>query len=89
MDKIFFKSLKVNSLVSPIGIDNKKPFFSWVADSDGHDKKQTAYRVEVSCDADFGGLMWDSGEVLSDKVSYVEYDGKPLASTSKYFWRPR
>ena len=88
MDKLFFTDLKVMNLRSPIGVDIAKPFFSWVAASDGVDKKQTAYEIEVSSDGRAFD-MWDSGVVESDKVSFVEYDGKPLSSCTEYFWHVR
>ncbi len=88
MDRMIFVSLKVNSLAEPIGVDTEKPFFSWTTESDGQNKKQTAYRVVVSSDEKCeSGDMWDSGEVESDKVTFVEYAGRPLGSDEKYYWK--
>ena len=88
MDKLYFTDLKVMNLRAPLGVDTPKPFFSWTAASDGQNKKQTAYQVLVSADGKTFD-MWDSGEVESDKVSFIEYGGKPLSSCTKYFWKVR
>lgn len=36
-----------------------------------------------------GANVWDSGRTASDQSIYVPYDGPPLASRLRYFWRVR
>ncbi len=38
-------------------------------------------------DVDRAKLVWDSGLVKSDQSIHVVYQGKPLASGQKYYWR--
>jgi alpha-L-rhamnosidase len=32
-------------------------------------------------------LLWDSGRVEGDDSLHVEYDGPPLQSSTRYYWR--
>lgn len=50
---------------------------------------QTAYRVLVALHSDGlddDRLLWDSGRVEGDSL-HVEYDGSPLQSSTRYYWR--
>lgn len=90
-DAVQVGSLTVdNATDAPVvGID--KPRFGWKLDASRRAVLQTHYRLQVgstkagldSGDAD----VWDSGDVASDRVSDVAYDGPALASDSRYFWR--
>ncbi len=40
-------------------------------------------------DADPAKLVWDTGMVKSDQSSHVAYQGKPLISRQRYYWRVR
>lgn len=51
---------------------------------------QTAYRVLVALHSDGlddDRLLWDSGRVEGDDSLHVEYDGSPLQSSTRYYWR--
>ncbi|MCG8402562.1 MAG: family 78 glycoside hydrolase catalytic domain, partial [Firmicutes bacterium] len=49
---------------------------------------QSAYQIQVAADVpDFNNPVWDSGKVLSDQSSNVEYKGKPLESRTCYYYR--
>ena len=66
-------------------------------------RRQSAYQVLVATDSeqpeseeDGGNTknadswdMWDSGIVKSDRMSQIEYDGKPLESNRRYCWTVR
>ncbi len=82
---------KINFIKEPQGIDIKNPFFSWVLTSQGNHVNQSAYKIIVS-DSRSNlmkelGNMWDTGKVNSDKNSFVYYEGQPLNSFTKYYWR--
>lgn len=85
-----YTAMKVNGLTQPMGID-RTPVFSWQNASGAVDAKQVAYRVIVSTDAKKAesceGDMWDSGKKSGANNFGVEYEGKPLAARSRYFWR--
>ena len=69
---------------NPLGIDIQKPKFSWVLSSDGRDKRQSAYRIQVSAkEEDFGEqLVRDSGKVASDQ-SVIYYVSIPVNTTAE------
>lgn len=66
---------------NPIGIDVKKPGFSWKLNSSKHDVVQMSYHIWVSLADE---VVWDSGEVDSDQSLYVLYDGQELLRQKKY-----
>ncbi|MDE6197060.1 MAG: glycoside hydrolase family 78 protein [Muribaculaceae bacterium] len=78
--------LRVNHLVSPLGID-RTPVFSWMLPSDAKTGGQSAYQIEVT--AEDGGVVWDSWKVSADTPFGVRYEGSPLGSSRKYGWRVR
>ncbi|HTE02382.1 MAG TPA: family 78 glycoside hydrolase catalytic domain [Mucilaginibacter sp.] len=71
----------------PIGMDVAHPRFSWKLTADKRNTMQTAYRINVSENANFSGHVWDSGKVTSDSSVFITYKGKPLQSGKKYYWR--
>ena len=72
--------LKTEYLINPLGTDIVKPRFFWNCECG---IRQTAYRVEVKCGDE---VLWDSGKVLSDKMTFIEYEGKPLQSRMRADW---
>lgn len=79
--------LTVEKIKNPLGIDCKKPCFSWKINGD--DFFQTKYRIKVSSkesSLDCNPDCWDSGVVNSCENIDVAYAGKPLQSCTRYFW---
>ena len=64
-------------------IDEPAPRLSWALESDGRDKRQTAYRIHVAQGED--GL-WDSGKVASAATADVAYAGPTLPPGSEFVW---
>jgi alpha-L-rhamnosidase len=94
MVSLCYAQVKVDGLLcenraNPVGLDIKQPRFNWKLSADRRNVMQTAYRIEVSTNADFSGHVWDSGKVKSDSSVFVNYKGQPLQSAKKYFWRVR
>lgn len=78
---------------TPLGIDARQPQFSWHFMQAGRDRGQTAYRLLVAdsrpeLDRDRGNL-WDSGQRDSAATHLIRYEGLPLASRTRYFWKVR
>jgi alpha-L-rhamnosidase len=75
----------------PIGIDRTNPQLSWKIPDYGKGIMQTAYEVLVASSLenlnDNKGDMWSTGKVSSDQSVFVTYDGQPLESRKKYFWK--
>jgi alpha-L-rhamnosidase len=79
--------LQVESRTNPVGLDTAKPQFSWtMSDPDfTQGQKQTAYQIELRT----GGVspLWDSGKIISNQSTLVEYNGKPLQPSTVYSWK--
>jgi alpha-L-rhamnosidase len=78
--------------VNPIGIDVLNPRLSWMLSSGPEDRNviQTAYQVQVCLDEPtFTGsnLVWESGKIISDQSTQLVYNGLPVASLKRYYWR--
>ncbi len=85
--------LRCEYAANPLGIDAIKPRLSWLLSSRQRDQKQTAYQVLVAGRSEKlatdNADIWDSGKVVSEKSVHVIYDGRPLESGKKYFWKVR
>ncbi|MGM0922977.1 MAG: family 78 glycoside hydrolase catalytic domain [Bacillota bacterium] len=82
--------LKVEYRNNPIGIDVKKPRFSWRMESAARGQKQTAYQLLVATSPDKltpeAADVWNSGKVLSGKSAAIEYGGGPFQASTRYHW---
>lgn len=84
--------LTTEYLVNPTGLDIATPRFSWkltATNTDDFGQSQTAYRILVSSTINKlkKADCWDSGWVSSDETQLIDYDGKRLASDTKYYWQ--
>ena len=72
-------------------LDTNEPRFSWNYESDAKNVKQTSYRIIVASTLDGAlkglGDLWDSDVINSDRMLYIPYEGKPLQSRDKVFWK--
>ena len=82
--KTELKSLRVENMVNPRGIDTDKPRFSWQITSTLNDVRQTAYQIVVSDDK---GELWNSGKVSSADQLWIPYQGQQLKSGTFCTWR--
>ncbi len=85
--------LRCESTRNPLGIDALRPRLSWKleAASGARNQSQSAYRITVArtealLEAGKADL-WDSGKVLSTRQLFIEYEGPPLSSGERCFWR--
>ncbi len=85
--------LRCEYLDSPMGLGTGAPRFSWVLEHARRGAGQAAYQVLVSQERDLllqgMGDYWDSQRVESERTSGVPYEGAPLWSGKRYFWRVR
>ncbi len=86
--------LRCEYLYDPLGIDVKKPRLSWkleALDPQQRGLSQTAYHILVAGSREVldknRGDLWDSGEVKSDKSHLVVYNGAPLSSNMRCYWK--
>jgi len=86
-------NLRCEYLSAPLGIDTPQPRLSWVLQSRRRGQMQTAYQVMVAAGAENlrndAADLWDSGKIESDQSIHVVYEGSPLTSRSKCFWKVR
>jgi alpha-L-rhamnosidase len=85
------RSLKIEHLTNPLGLDVEKPRFSWVYENPSRGAAQSAYRIIVAenpgdLENDTGSL-WDTGKVMSSNTLNIVYEGDSLESGQKYFWK--
>lgn len=74
-------------------ITDPAPEFSWIVGDSRQVARQSAYQILVASTeqqlrANTGDL-WDSGKVLSDVSTSVEYAGVTLAPNTAYWWKVR
>ncbi len=90
---IHFMQLRTDRQSNPLGIDNPKPEFSWVIESNERGTAQSAFEILVSTDEknlqQDKGNAWQSGKIMSNATFGILYVGKPLKSFTRYFWKIR
>ena len=74
------ENLRVEYKVSPLGMDEARPRFSWET-SHG---RQREYRIVVKSP---DGTEWDSGWVQSAATAQIEYCGATLRQFTRYEWK--
>lgn len=77
---------------APLGVESAAPKFSWIVNDPDKDEIQSAYQIVISGLHTPGSSrlsFWDSGMVVSNASSNVEYTGAPLAPGEAYAWRVR
>lgn len=78
--------LRVEYLHNPVGIDIKKPRFSWRIESTRPGIMQSHYRIIVTSDKDNPAIIWDSGKVESGLSVHIPYNGPQLQPFTRYHW---
>lgn len=78
--------LQVDYQEKPLGIDIRKPVFSWQMKTGKNvrGQLQTAYQIEVINEENT--VVWNSGKVISGSSIGVKYQGAPLKATTRYTW---
>ena len=83
--------LKLENKVTPLGVDISSPRFSWNLESEQRNVRQVAYQIYVASSLeklkDNQGNIWDSKRIVSDKSIQIYYNGEPLQSNHKYYWK--
>jgi alpha-L-rhamnosidase len=84
-------ALRVDELVTPLGIDDAQPHFSWQIRDSRQGARQTAYRLLVASTpellAEGKADVWDSGRISSGQSVAVRYAGPAIAPEKRYFWK--
>ncbi|MFI5156679.1 MAG: alpha-L-rhamnosidase, partial [Chitinophagales bacterium] len=77
------RNLVVENLTNPIGLDLQDPRFGWQLVSDQRNTMQSAYEIKMSSN---GTNVWNTGKVISDQSTFIEYAGAALQSGKRYQW---
>ncbi len=80
------RNLVVENLTNPIGLDLQDPRFGWQLVSDQRNIVQSAYEIKMSSN---GSTVWNTGKVISDQSSFIDYAGPALQSGKRYQWQVR
>lgn len=90
-ETVQLKNLRTEMLTDPDGIGSVNPRLSWELAGDQRGIEQTAYQVMVASTpqklANDEGDLWNSGKVESDQSIHVVYQGEPLGSRTKCYWK--
>ncbi len=85
------EDLRVEYMINPIGVDTHVPRFSWQLVSRERNVNQQACRIIVaetlSDINNEDGAIWDSDKLISGDAVNIEYEGKPLQTNKRYYWR--
>ena len=99
-DSFTTQNLTIETRDNPVGIESTAPRMSWKTEFQSsadqgnvYNKSQSAYQILVASsleklnekDAD----LWNSGKIESDASLFITYEGKPLKSLAKYYWKVR
>lgn len=78
---------------NPLEVDTPTPRFSWTMNDTNRMAHQKAFQIMVATAPEklISGKpdMWDSRMVHSDISQFVPYNGKPLQSANRYYWKVR
>jgi alpha-L-rhamnosidase len=83
--------LECESLITPLGMDAKRPVLSWKLQDTTAGAQQTAYEIQVASSS--GRLeagkpdIWDSKRIESGDSIGAGYGGPALTPSKRYFWR--
>ena len=82
--------LRTERLINPMSIDTNSPRLGWRIDANVNDVRQTHYQLIVSSTREkaeaLDGDFWKC-TVSSDQSQWVPYQGKPLRSNTRCYWR--
>jgi len=82
MNNLQVQKITVEHMVNPIGLDEKKPRFSWIlTNTSQHDVTQKAYQLQIFCEDE---LVCDTGRVESEKSIEVEIEKLLLQPKTAY-----
>ncbi|CAK9037458.1 Alpha-L-rhamnosidase (Glycosyl hydrolase 78 family protein P20) (P20_GH78) (Polysaccharide utilization locus H protein P20) (PUL H protein P20) [Durusdinium trenchii] len=79
--------------VDPSGVDSRSPRLSWQVESGERGARQTAWQIIVASRPEMLakglGDLWDSGKQKGSETLLHRYEGKPLHSSQKVYWKSR
>jgi len=83
--QVELRSLMTESSLTPMGIDEQIPKFTWQMSATGRGYRQVAYHIVVTDSK--GVVSWDSKKINSSVSLNIPYKGIPLQPTTRYNWK--
>lgn len=83
--QVKLQGLLTESSVTPLGIDETTPKFTWQMSAPGRGYRQTAYQIIVVDSK--GVIYWDSKKLTSSVSLNIPYSGKALQPATRYTWK--
>lgn len=94
--QVLTDDLRAEYLTNPLHLDMAKPRLGWkvkAAEPEARNLSQTAYHILVASKPDLlekdKGDLWDSGRVESAQSTLIPYNGSPLNSRQRCYWKVR
>ena len=85
-------TIRINEMITPLGLDEEKPVFSWLFEEDPTGQKknevQTAAQILVGT-APGQRDAWDSGVLETGRSIGIRYAGAPLQPMTRYYVKVR
>ncbi|MDR1419291.1 MAG: glycoside hydrolase family 78 protein [Treponema sp.] len=93
MDHLKPTGLRTEYAENPIGVQSARPLLAWRTDCDRPGGKQTAWQVVAAAAKEEleGGeyTRWNSGKVAGSRFCGIPYNGSPLSSAERVWWKVR
>ncbi len=85
--------LRIQHLEKPIGIGTRQPLLSYRLSAEEPDQAQSAYQILAATKKELldeqAADLWDSGKTAGSRNFGILYQGKPLTSRQRIFWKVR
>lgn len=86
-------NLRCEYEMRPMGVQKSQPLLSWQVKSYERDAFQSAYQIVAASDQEKleGKVydLWDTGKVMGGRCYGVLYEGSPLKSAQRVWWKVR
>ena len=81
------KNLRTEDYRNPIGIDVACPRLSWELSSERRNTTQVSYHIRIATDAQMGSVVWESGDIASERNVDVLAEGFTAQARTRYYWQ--
>ncbi|MBI1338096.1 MAG: Bacterial alpha-L-rhamnosidase [Phycisphaera sp.] len=92
-DSLLPINLRCEFAQNPLGIDRARPGLSWGLHSPLRNPSQSAYQIFVASTDELlsenNSDLWDSGRVTTNQTLDIPYQGRPLQSSERVYWKVR
>lgn len=91
IEQISIESVTCSNRINPIGVEQGAVNFSWIMTSKNRNTSQKAYQILVAENLtdlnENKATAWNSGKMTSEESVHIMYQGEPLKSVKRYYWK--